>query len=202
VTACEQAIDWIHAELDGALEAPSAESLAEHVSRCRSCRGLREDLAHLVVRAQHLPRELPPPTDLWPQIRARLRRPEQRSRRSWPWAAGGLLMAAAATLVVLADPPWTEPQPTVTDELAAWEDTVRGATTELEAALAARQDEMDPETLAIVTRNLRIIDAAIEETREALAQKPSDEAGRAALAALHQHKLQLLRQVVDLSRSG
>jgi hypothetical protein len=108
-------------------------------------------------------------------------------------------MAAAALLVVAL---WPEPQPTVQDELAAWEDTVRGATAELEQALAARQDEMDPETLAVVTRNLRIIDAAIEETREALAKKPSDEAGRAALAALHQHKLQLLRQVVDLPRSG
>jgi hypothetical protein len=105
-------------------------------------------------------------------------------------------------LAMFAGSPGPEPQPTAMDELAAWESTVRGATNDLEQALAARQDEMDPETLAIVTRNLRIIDAAIEETREALSREPSDEAGRAALAALHQHKLQLLRQVVDLPRSG
>jgi hypothetical protein len=202
VTACEQAIDWIHTELDGALEPALIERLTEHVSRCESCRSIREDLAHLVVQARHLPREVAPRADLWPQIRDRLHRPVHRSSPRWGWPAGGLLMAAAALLAMFAGSPGPEPQPTAMDELAAWESTVRGATNDLEQALAARQDEMDPETLAIVTRNLRIIDAAIEETREALSRKPSDEAGRAALAALHQHKLQLLRQVVDLPRSG
>jgi uncharacterized membrane protein YccC len=68
----------------------------------------------------------------------------------------------------------------------------------LRAALAERRDELDTATVAIVERNIAVIDAAIRQSREALARDPrssflSDQLGRAL-----DRKVQLLRTAAAL----
>jgi hypothetical protein len=66
---------------------------------------------------------------------------------------------------------------------------------ELAALLAAQRGKMQPETVAKVERNLAIIDAAIAEIRQALAEDPGNEALRQLLKASYGQKSALVRQV-------
>jgi hypothetical protein len=82
--------------------------------------------------------------------------------------------------------------------VAAWEDDVRTATADLAEALDARRDELDPETLAVVERNLAIIDQAITETRAALSLDPGDDRARGALVAAYNQKIRVLQRTLRL----
>ena len=44
---CEQALELISAQLDGALTAEEAGALDEHLAQCPACRALRADLSTL-----------------------------------------------------------------------------------------------------------------------------------------------------------
>jgi hypothetical protein len=66
---------------------------------------------------------------------------------------------------------------------------------ELSALLAGQRDKMQPETIAKVERNLAIIDGAIAEIRQALAEDPGNEALRQLLKASYGQKSALVRQV-------
>ena len=70
--------------------------------------------------------------------------------------------------------------------------------TELRALLTRRRAELDPETVAILERNLGVIDAAIRQSREALEGDPrSPFLGHQLTRALDK-KVQLLRTAVSL----
>ncbi|MDX1660543.1 MAG: hypothetical protein R3326_02020, partial [Gemmatimonadota bacterium] len=64
----------------------------------------------------------------------------------------------------------------------------------LAAELRARRDELDPATVRIVEENLRIVDRAIREAREALAADPTDPVLRELVVANYERKLDLLRR--------
>lgn len=206
--SCERAIDHMHAALDGTLQDVDRVTLDAHTERCASCRELREQLLAVVVTARHLPREIPPSRDLWPEIRAALRPQHRQGNVRWLRASVAIALLAASALFLSKMPDWSAPA-TVTDHPIAAQalDEARSlerGIAELEVALAARSKDMDQETLIIVRRNLAIIDAAIEETMAALEESTGerDEIGQAALAALQQHKIQLLRQATALVQPG
>ena len=69
------------------------------------------------------------------------------------------------------------------------------AIAELETILAGMRDRLEPETVAVVEENLAIIDAAIEEAREALLADPANAQLHHHLTANMQRKLRLLRTV-------
>ena len=67
------------------------------------------------------------------------------------------------------------------------------------SALQERKDELEPETLASVERNIAVIDAALAEVHEALAMDPaSPELGR-MLVSTHRKRVDVLRKMVKLS---
>ena len=66
---------------------------------------------------------------------------------------------------------------------------------ELAAMLAASRDRLQPETVEKVDRNLAIIDAAIAEIRQALAEDPGNDALLQLLKASYGQKSALVRQV-------
>lgn len=71
----------------------------------------------------------------------------------------------------------------------------------LRTAVGARRQDLDSSTVAILERNLRIIDAAILQSRQALARDPGSAfLGRALTNALDR-KLELLRTVAMLPRT-
>ncbi len=59
--------------------------------------------------------------------------------------------------------------------------------------LLQRRAELDPATVAVLDRNLRLIDRAIAESREALARNPANQVIGDQLAVTLDKKLQLLR---------
>jgi hypothetical protein len=129
----------------------------------------------------------------------------------WTWAAAAAILlavgASGATAAWMrgagpASPADVDVAAAPADvDVAAWEADVRSATAELTDALAARRSEIDPETLAIVERNLAIIDRAIEETRDALEAEPLDPRARDALLAAYNQKIRVLQRTLRLPAS-
>jgi hypothetical protein len=68
------------------------------------------------------------------------------------------------------------------------------ATGEIAAALHQGRVTIAPQPRAILERNLRIIDAAIEESRAALAKDPANRELEDMVLTTWQHKLDLLRR--------
>jgi hypothetical protein len=69
---------------------------------------------------------------------------------------------------------------------------------DLLGAIAERRSRLDPATVAVIERNLRIIDAAIEESRRALANDPASPLLTALLSDALANKVRLLRQAALL----
>jgi len=72
------------------------------------------------------------------------------------------------------------------------------AITDLQAVLAARRDRMAPQTVATLETNLRIIDQAIRESRDALAADPNSPELTEMLSGAYDAKLDVLRRAVSL----
>lgn len=68
----------------------------------------------------------------------------------------------------------------------------------LQGAIAERRSRLDPATIAVIERNLRIIDAAIEESRLALANDPASPLLMALFSEALANKVRLLRQAALL----
>ncbi len=78
---------------------------------------------------------------------------------------------------------------------AAWAPTLR----ELESALVEGRERLQPETLEVIESNLRIIDRAIREAREALAADPASQGAARSLNGMLETRAQVLRQVTLLA---
>lgn len=72
------------------------------------------------------------------------------------------------------------------------------AVDELAQALETRRDDLAPETVATLERNLAIIDAAIAESRQALERDPNSQELTRMLSATYDAKVRLLRNTVQL----
>jgi hypothetical protein len=68
------------------------------------------------------------------------------------------------------------------------------AVIDLERVLREQRERLDPRTVVVLERNLRVIDDAIREAREALATDPANALLNAHLAGARQRKLDLLRR--------
>jgi len=69
----------------------------------------------------------------------------------------------------------------------------------LEQALAEGRGRLDPKTLRIIERNLRVIDRALDEAREAVAADPNNAWLQSHLAATMKRKVDLLRTATLLT---
>lgn len=123
-------------------------------------------------------------------------------------AAAAVLLALASSLITLAanSGPGTSAAPE-----AAAPSAVRpvggsaGAPPELAgelealgAVVAEAGERLDPETLRVIERNLAVIEGAIEDSRRALAQDPSNEFLRAHLDRAWERKLSYLQQAAGI----
>ncbi len=218
--------DRLSEYVDGDLSAAERVSCDEHLSRCGECAGALEEIRVIVAQASLLPGTIPD-HDLWPGIENRL---EPRSRHpadrvvpiSWrrrisvtvPQLAAAaialVLLTAGAARVLLSLPgdeevrtagveatqgPQDAGQPVVF--LAAYEPAI----SELEAAFAAGQADLDPETVRVVEQNLAIIDRAIVEANQALSEDPSSAFLTTHLAGAMRQKVDLLRRVTSIGKT-
>ena len=213
--------DELHDAADGTHPPTEASRAARHLVHCARCRSEVERIRELLALAASLPRSIEPPSDLWPGIQARVRpsagsvrgMTTPRSRwdafardRRWLAAAAVLLIVASSALTMLVvrapSPDVVRAPDSVAPAGVGSEPVVRTVSDdyerldrELAALLAANRTKMQPETVAKVERNLAIIDAAIAEIRQALAEDPGNDALRQLLKASYGQKSALVRQV-------
>ena len=162
-----------------------------------------------------LPRDIAPPPDLWPAIRAELAPRQSRTVRwtgGWRLAAAGLLIAASSSiftlLAVRARDGGRDPAVVVTADRAPARLPAhlivaeRGYARSIDAlwrTLDERRDSLAPSTVATVERSLRIADSAIAEARSALEQDPANRVLADLFVSNYERKIDLLRRATELA---
>ena len=169
-------------------------------------------------------REEAPATDLWPGVAARLevRTAPRRTQVSFTLPqlamAASLLIAAASGLTWLVTNRPTAPADTQQTVVAQSESTgevagdvvnanfadaqFNAAVSDLEQILHDDRDRLDPRTVLVIERNLKIIDLAIQEARMALNDDPANAYLNSHLADARRRKLDLLRHATTLASAG
>ena len=209
--------------LERSLDAANLAGVRMHLATCERCSTLVRDLDDIRARAAELPL-LTPSRDLWPDIAARLPTPvvsldERRQaslirRRHWlvNGAAAAALVVATATATVIGtnmmrhrtNVTHTDNPPVDTTIVKPVAEKVSATVTyereidALRTIIHDRRAQLDPKTVAVIERNLNVIDSAIVESRTALRKDPKS----AFLADQLDHaldtKLTLLRTVALL----
>jgi anti-sigma factor RsiW len=203
--------------IDGELDSSERAALEAHLATCGRCFAALGELRQVVARAQSL-EDTPPPSDLWPDIRARLtpgRRPgvsrdTTNVRRRFSFSIPQLLAASIALMLLSGGGAWlatrqqpvniasTRPRPTITP-VANWARSTDGAIADLQAELTQNEKRLDTTTVRIVRKNLAVIDRAIAEARMALRGDPGNAYLNLHLANTMRRKVELLRRVNELA---
>ena len=202
---------------DGLLASSVSDEVERHLADCPTCRRSTDEAESLRRATRALPRGIAPERDLLPGIREGIGR--DAGRGAWPawmrWAA------VAASVIVLTSAVWVglrsiEPGPTQGPgatgadsvmltaqvnlaEFEAAEVEYEEATAHLLELVEARGDELSPETRVVIEENLQIIDAAIDQVRQALNDEPGDSRNGHILNALYRQKVEFLWRVSRLS---
>lgn len=214
--------DHLSAYLDGDLDGVERAAVEAHLRSCAACAGELDGLRRLVAYAHGVAAaDEPPPRDLWSGIRARID-VQQRPRRV---SLSVLQLAAAAVLLMAvsagaawflrggsapqAGPALTSPAVQAEVEPTGDEGQVRlanfadaqydAAVADLEHALAERRNDLNPRTVEILERNLKLIDAAIAQARQALEEDPGNTYLNRHLVESRRRKLDLLRRAAAIS---
>jgi len=221
--SCDRFQKMLDDYVDGALDSDATRATEAHLDRCPRCRGIEQELRSLLEAAEDLPRGIAPERDLLPGIREAVGMTKQtmpsalpsKAAPSWSrWvglaASLFLLSAAVITFLRLGGP--AEPIPVAAtsggvvaanfesaDPYRAAEDDYIEATRQLLAVIEERRDHLSPETLAVLEKNLAIIDRAIAEVHAALEAEPGDTGSELVLTGMYQQKIELLRRVSRLS---
>ncbi len=213
--------------IDGELEEAELRGMEAHLLECGECAATVDELRAVVAQAASLP-QLPPAHDLWPGIEAQLTPrartlaapdarvvPLARVRRRFlftvPQLAAAVLTAAllsaSGVWAALRHAPAVEPGSAVAAAPADGRSAATAvsfttaydhAVADLEAEFEHRRNELDPETIIVVERNLQIIDGAIAEARRALTADPSSAFLSEHLADTMRRKMDLLRQAASI----
>ena len=140
-----------------------------------------------------------------------------------PWRR--LVIAASLLIAATAGVTWSVVRHGTTAELAATNDSavieapLRGVTVEPVSAqtatqtfdreigamrnvIAERRKDLDPATIRVLEKNLKLIDAAIAESKAALAKDPASAFLMDRLTHAYDTKLQLLRGVATIPVHG
>lgn len=208
--------------LDGELGPVAREELEAHLAGCPECARTLAELRAVAEEAGQLP-DLPPERDLWPEIEARLTPrsgaagadvvPIRRARRV-VMTVPQLIAAGVALILFSASGVWMAlggtggPGSDPMRAGAASAAVTTAAFTDFDATIAtleeeyrSRRDELDPATIRVVERNLAIIDQAIAEAREALAEDPSSGFLSTHLVNAMRQKMELLRQASMIAQT-
>lgn len=200
---------------DGELPPDEAAELEAHLASCAECRAALADLEALVAAAPDY-RGAPPRADLWDGIAAQIEADRVVEftggapvRRRWSWpariaaavglmalGAGGALWLSPGTGGVAVPTPQLVEAP-AQDRMELANAAYQAAVADLSAALESGRDRLAPETIAVIERNLAVIDQAIAESEAALAADPANAELRGWIAANQRRKLDLLRRAAQ-----
>lgn len=216
---CDDAQALISDRLDGTIAETQRAQLDAHLANCAACAELADDLATIHAEAASLP-TLTPSRDLWAGIEARLDTPvvSLDAHRRSPlarWSTRQAAAAAAVLIAVTAGGTWlvaTRTAPvaplaasatTGRTELVSVADqkgiaTYEGEIAKLHNIIETRRSELDSATVAVLEKNLKLIDQAIAESRAALIADPASAFLAGRLNRSYDTKLELLRSAALL----
>jgi len=189
--------------VDGTLGVAERAAVEAHLAGCAGCREALAQLRALVAGARGLPQAIEPARDLWTSIERRIvQRATWNMRRVW-WRGA---VAAAAVLVIALGlyrllPPSTALYRPAGEGWVAVQADLDRASDELSRILAVERERLRPETVALLERNLAVIDTAIAESRAALARDPASAELRRFFAAAARQKVELLRWAARVAAS-
>lgn len=203
--------------LDGELEPDLMSEAAAHLEGCADCRRELDQLRSLRSATNRLPRSIEPPRDLWPGVAGRLdSRTVQRRRFLRPrYAVAAVALLAVAlsltqvrtkragerTTPAAAVQDQTSPAfVSLTDQWRRTEAVYESAAAELLEALDEVRDELPSGTVDRFEANLKIVDDAIRESRQALEADPGNLEVLQLLAAVHEKRLDLLKRTARVER--
>jgi hypothetical protein len=203
--------------LDDALDTRIRAAVDRHLASCARCAGVLAALDERSLSAAALP-VLVPSRDLWAGIASRIeprvltmtereRRPAaRRLPRVALFAAAAALLIAGTALVtrrlmlqrepVLTHEASNPASPASSGKLVSREALIATYDTEiaaLDSAVRLRRGDLDTNTVKIIEKNLRVIDAAIAESRAALAKDPHNRFLHEQLTTVLDQKVGLLR---------
>jgi tetratricopeptide (TPR) repeat protein len=224
---CAQYRDAIQELADGTLGPVRRAELQTHLDQCDDCRALAADLQKIRATATALD-PMVPPTRVWNAIAQELRKQGRAApaRRTAPIAmlaiAASLVLVIGGALYLLrsagdlrppqqaaadtasapaADAGNAPPANTVqriNEDLTAAVQHYESAIATLEQAVKADDGAIDPETAAVLKRNLPVIDQAIAETKSALKSEPESAPARESLFEALRKKVGLLQDTIAL----
>jgi hypothetical protein len=191
-----------------------------HRAECAECQALWDELDAISAEAARLPL-LTPSRDLWSGIEARISgAPTVLRPRVWQSQTFRLAMAASLLVAVSSAVTWQLASKTPADDaaapafaldddadaesafhLASLTESVGQMDVEigaLQRIVLERRGELDPATVQVLERNLALIDAAIADSRAALASDPSSQFLSAEFTRAYTSKLTLLREAATL----
>ncbi|MDP1569904.1 MAG: zf-HC2 domain-containing protein [Vicinamibacterales bacterium] len=214
--------DRLSEYIDNELTPADRAACEAHLAGCAGCRDTVTAIVALTAHAQRLP-DRGPGVDLWPAVLARLTpvapAATPMAARRWSLSLGELALAATLLMAVSAGLGWlaaqrpggggqedaviavSEPS-TVSDDvqLASFADEdYDAAVTDLELVLLEQRDELDPQTVRVIERNLQTIDEAIRQARQALDDDPANPYLHSYLVDSRRRKLDLLRRATLLT---
>jgi len=192
--------DQLSAYMDGELDSKYRAALEAHLETCNECRAALEQLKGVVGWAQSY-QGSKPERDVWSGIAGEIRKSagtvvdlttERDARSSRSWLTLPLALAASIGLLAVGSGSWwlarfTAPEDriaSVIDVSAPAEgfavaaaihaaQTYGPAIADLERVLLEEQSTLDTSTVRVLREKLAIIDRAMAEAKEALAQDPN-----------------------------
>ena len=213
--SCDDVRAILDAYLADELETAERRAVTAHLASCAGCRSEVQAWSELLERARALPRSIEPPRDLWPDVDAALDAAPVVALGAAPWRPrAGLrpvwLVAAALALVVVTAALTTfflrESDTLLARKLkgmpgaASPSTETRPASEDLLRSL--EEQNLPPETIAIVQRNLAVIDVAIAELEAALAEDPDNRELARMLVSTHRKRDELIQGAVRAKEDG
>jgi anti-sigma factor RsiW len=223
--SCNRYRDTIQELADGTLGPVRRAELQTHLDVCDDCRALVADLRKIRDIAARL-EPARPPDHVWMQIAGRLRQEGRitgsslaRPRYMGMLAiAATLMLAVAGSLYVLrSDRVSSRPAASstagtpvqgnaasadavqsITDDLRVAEQHYQSAIAKLQEVAKIDDGAIDPDTAAVLERNLQVIDQAIAESRTALKSEPQSAPARDSLFEALRQKVTLLQSTIAL----
>jgi anti-sigma factor RsiW len=216
--------DRLSEYVDDDLTPDERRALDAHLVDCGDCRMTLAELRSVVARAAAVtPR--PPERDLWDGVASQIGvKPSLDTlaarRAAWriSFTLPQLVAAGLALMVLSGGAVWVGQhggRATALPELSAANGSGEAgvhrvpivmpdphydeAVADLEQTLQRGRASLDPQTIAVIDRNVQAIDRAIEESRQALAQDPANIYLNNHLAEAKQQKLSLLRQAAAIA---
>jgi hypothetical protein len=211
---------------DGTLDADRLRAAEHHLAACDACARDVGSLRKLMARIPApSPSDATAPAvldDLWSSIRSRIEEakvipldappadvaPVTKRRRSAVWIAAAV--AAAIGIVVVSLPPMRASRdvtgPSVSIDTESDVVNVADSTNAYEAEANALLNQLEmqrammpPEARSSVDHDLRVIDSAITEVRDALVRDPNNPALKRLLASSYRQKVELLKRASGAS---